>query len=126
MQPVNLFKLASLQAEWLSVRQSAVAGNIANADTPGYRAVDVEPFEKMLGRSGVSLAATQPGHFGAKADEVSFKTRDDDRTTAALPSNNTVVLEQELMKSGEVSREFGLNTAIVKAFHRMTMLSVKV
>jgi len=125
MQPVNLFKLASLQAEWLSTRQAAVAGNIANADTPGYRAVDVEPFEKLLDRSGVSLSATQPGHFGAEPDAVSFKTKDDDRSTAILPSNNTVVLEQELMKSGEVAREFSLNTAIVKAFHRMTMMSVK-
>jgi flagellar basal-body rod protein FlgB len=125
MQPVNLFKLASMQAEWLSVRQAAVAGNIANADTPGYRAVDVEPFEKVLGR-GVSLNATQPGHFGARAEEVDFKTRDDDRTTATLPSDNTVVLEAELMKAGEVGRAFELNTAIVKAFHRMTLMSVKV
>jgi flagellar basal-body rod protein FlgB len=42
-----------------------------------------------------------------------------------LPSENTVVLEDELMKAGEVRRTFELNTAIVKAFHRMTMLSVK-
>ena len=99
MQPVNLFKLASLQAEWLSVRQAAVAGNIANADTPGYRAVDVEPFEKVLERSGVSLTATNEGHFGSRAQDVNFKTRDDDRTTAILPSDNTVVLETELARS---------------------------
>jgi flagellar basal-body rod protein FlgB len=126
MQPVNLFKLASLQAEWLSVRQAAVAGNIANADTPGYRAVDVEPFEKVLDRSGVALTAIHEGHFGSRAQDVSFKTRDDDRTTAVLPSDNTVVLETELVKSGEVARNFELNTAIVKAFHRMTLMSVKV
>jgi len=126
MQPVNLFKLASLQAEWLSVRQAAVAGNIANADTAGYRAVDVEPFDKVLERTGVSLTATNEGHFGSRAQEASFKTREDDRTTAILPSDNTVVLETELMKSGEIGRSFELNTAIVKAFHRMTLMSVKV
>ena len=126
MQPVNLFKFASLQAEWLSVRQATVAGNIANADTPGYRALDVEPFEKVLDRSSVALGATQPGHFGARPTEASFKTREDDRTTAVMPSNNTVVLENELLRAGEVHRAFELNTAIVKAFHRMTLLSVKV
>jgi len=30
MEPVNLFDLAAKQSQWLSVRQSAIAGNIAN------------------------------------------------------------------------------------------------
>ena len=125
MQPVNLFHLASQQAEWLSARQAAVAGNIANANTGGYRAVDVEPFEKVLERTGVSLTATQQGHFGTRVTEASFGHQDDDRTTAVLPSENTVVMEQELMKAGEVGRAFEMNTAIVKAFHRMMLMSVK-
>ena len=41
---VNLFELAAKQAQWLSVRQSAIAGNVANVNTPGYHALDVEPF----------------------------------------------------------------------------------
>ena len=58
MEPVSLFDLAAKQAQWLSVRQSAIAGNIANANTPGYTANDVEPFEKVLDRTAVSLQAT--------------------------------------------------------------------
>lgn len=125
MQPVNLFNLATQQAEWLSMRQAAVAGNIANVNTPGYRAVDAEPFEKVLARTGVTLRATQDGHFGVNAGEPALRTRDDDRTTALLPSDNTVVLEQELLKAGEVGRDFQMNTAIVKAFHRMLLMSVR-
>lgn len=37
MQPVNLFDLATQQAKWLSVRQTTVASNVANINTPGYR-----------------------------------------------------------------------------------------
>ena len=44
MGPVQLFELASQQAHWLSARQVAVAENIANANTPGYKAADVPPF----------------------------------------------------------------------------------
>jgi flagellar basal-body rod protein FlgB len=36
-----------------------------------------------------------------------------------------VVLENELMKAGEVRRSFELNTAIVKAFHTMLMMATK-
>ncbi len=44
MQPIQLFDLASRQAEWLTIRQQVVAGNIANANTPKFRAKDVTPF----------------------------------------------------------------------------------
>lgn len=125
MQPVNLFDLASQQAQWLSVRQAAVAGNIANVNTPGYRAVDVEPFEKVLDKSSVAMSATQSGHFGGTATQASFSVREQTADVSALPSDNSVVLEDELMKSGEISRNFELNTAIVKAFHRMMMMSVR-
>jgi len=125
MQPVSLFELASRQAQWLGTRQATIAGNIANVNTTGYRAMDVEPFDKVLDKSAVSMTATQKGHFGASADTVSFKTREDTAQTSVMPSHNSVVLENELMKAGEVGRNFELNTAIVKAFHRMMLMSVK-
>ncbi|TGT72794.1 flagellar basal body protein, partial [Mesorhizobium sp. M8A.F.Ca.ET.161.01.1.1] len=48
MQPIQLFELASRQAEWLSVRQEVVATNIANANTPKFPAKDVSPFEAVM------------------------------------------------------------------------------
>jgi len=126
MQPVNLFDLASQQARWLSVRQSAVAGNIANANTPGYRAREVEPFESVLSNTRVSMAATHSDHLkGGLATQASFAVKETEPPQTELPSKNTVVLEDEMMKSGEVRRSYELNTAIVKAFHRMLMMTSK-
>lgn len=125
MQPVNLFDLASQQARWLSVRQSAVAGNVANVNTPGYTAVEVEPFERILDQRPVAMAATHPGHIAIGTPANSWAVRQIDETPVASPSGNTVVLEKELMKTGEIKRTYELNTAIVKAFHRMLMMSVR-
>jgi flagellar basal-body rod protein FlgB len=125
MEPVNLFDLAAQQSRWLAVRQSAVAGNVANVNTPGYGAVDVEPFEKVLGKTGVRLATTHSGHLGGAATEAGFSIRQEERDTSVLPSENSVVLENEMLKAGDIRRQFELNTAIVKAFHRMIMLSSK-
>ncbi|TIT94812.1 MAG: flagellar basal body rod protein FlgB, partial [Mesorhizobium sp.] len=72
MEPVNLFDLATRQSQWLAVRQSAIASNIANANTPGYTANDVEPFEKVLDRTAVTLKATEAGHLGAEATNAGF------------------------------------------------------
>lgn len=125
MEQVSLFSLATQQARWLAVRQSAVAGNVANANTPGYGAVDVAPFEKILDKTGVSMAATQAGHMSARTAESGFNVAQDEGDVSLLPSKNSVVLENELMKAGEIRRGFELNTAIVKAFHRMMMMSSK-
>jgi flagellar basal-body rod protein FlgB len=65
MGPVHLFDLASQQALWLSARQVAVAENIANANTPGYRAADVPPFESVFNDTNLTMAATNTAHIGA-------------------------------------------------------------
>lgn len=125
MGPVYLFDLISQHNRWLSVRQTAVAGNIANANTPGYKAVDTEPFEAVLSRVPLEMAVTQTGHMtpgqpGAPVAEVR-----DEESWDVLHSGNSVVLEQQLLKAGEVRRLFSLNAGITKAFHRMLLASAK-
>jgi len=46
-------------------RAEVLAANLANADTPGYRARDID-FRAVLGAEGgaLKMAATQPGHIG--------------------------------------------------------------
>lgn len=125
MDAVNLFNLASEQSRWLSVRQAAVAGNIANANTPGYGAAEVEPFERVLDNSRVSLVSTNSAHLAGNTSADGFKVSQEDTSSALMPSKNTVVLENELLKSGEIRRGFELNTSIVKAFHRMALMTMK-
>lgn len=120
MQPVNLFDLATQQARWLSVRQTTVASNVANVNTPGYRALEVEPFENVLNGTRVAMQGTSPNHLKSGATNASFAVNDTP-DPAVLPSQNTVSIEKELVSAGEVRRSFELNTAIVKAFHRMLM-----
>ncbi len=124
MDSVNLFSLASDQARWLAVRQTAVAGNVANVNTPGFRTRDVEPFQSVLDQTRVTLASTDPGHIAMGSGPQGLAVREVvDRDAALLPSDNTVSLETELLKAGEVRRSYELNTAIVKAFHRMTLMA---
>ncbi len=125
MQPIQLFDLASRQAQWLSVRQNVVAGNIANASTPQYAAKDIKPFESVLQSTGVQMAATQPGHFtqgpeAAQITEVGMLENGEVQI-----SGNSVSLEEEMMKTGSIKRDYELNTGLVKAFHRMMLMTVR-
>ena len=124
MDAVNLFKLASTQAKWLSLRQTTVANNIANANSPTYRSVDVEPFEAALSNQTVRLAATSSNHFGNSTDGDSFRVVEE--TPAKLTtSGKAVSMEDELVKSSEIRHTFELNAAIVSAFHRMILMTAK-
>ncbi|ABS16912.1 MULTISPECIES: flagellar basal body rod protein FlgB [Brucella/Ochrobactrum group] len=123
MSSIHLFDLAARQAQWLSVRQATVAGNVANANTPDFRARDVQPFADVLDKTQLTMAATSPLHLESGADGITGARLRPDDITEQTHSGNTVDVEQEMMKAGEIAREYSLNTSIVKAFHRM-MLSV--
>lgn len=125
MQPIQLFALASKQAHWLTVRQSVVAGNIANANTPSYAARDVAPFEAVLQETNMRMAATQPGHFTEDPIRNSVSAVDNLDGVDILPSGNSVDLPDELAKTSEIKRQYELNTGLVKSFNRMMLLTVR-
>lgn len=125
MAPVQLFDLASQQVRWLSARQLAVAGNIANANTPGYTAVDVLPFEAVINDTKLTMTATNMQHIGADPAAPNAVPVKEASAWEVSHSGNSVSLEQELMKSGEVQSAASLNRAIVKAFNQMLMMSLR-
>lgn len=125
MSEFYLFGLSSRRAEWLSARQAVVAENVANANTPTYRAKDVTPFSEVLETTALQMSGSNPSHLVASAgrdfgiDEASQKPWD------VTHSGNSVSLEQEMLKAGEVSRDFALSTSVAKSFHRMFMSTLK-
>src|SRR5665213_574072 len=122
--PIYLFDLASQQANWLSVRQATVARNIANANTPGYGALDVQPFQNVLDKTALGMTATNVRHIAlGGADLASAAVSKSAQNWEVTGSGNSVSVEQELMKSGDVNRGFSLNTSVVKAFNRMLLES---
>jgi flagellar basal-body rod protein FlgB len=124
LEPIYLFDLASAQQHWLAVRQATVAENVANANTPGYVAKDVAPFNDVLQQTQLELVSTNPGHM--PLDPLS--TDDSPKDASAwetVPSGNSVSMEHEMLKANEVGRDYSMNTAIVKAFAQMFSTSVK-
>ena len=125
MQPIQLFELASRQAQWLSVRQTVVSSNIANANTPGFRANDVSPFQAVLDQTDLPMARTNPAHFsGSVNEEMGVRVRQDE-TADTLVSGNSVDLADQLMKQGQIRREYEINTGVVKAFNKMILMTVR-
>jgi flagellar basal-body rod protein FlgB len=125
MEPINIFSIASKHNRWLAVRGQTVAQNIANANTPGYKSVDVEPFEAALASTRLQMARTRPSHLTPSGSSTAATDTREEEGWQLLHSGNSVNLEQQLMKSGEISGAYALNTSVMKSFHRMLISAVK-
>lgn len=123
MSGVYLFDLASLQARHLAVRQATIAGNVANANTQDYKARDVKPFAEVLAQTGFEMAKTASAHVGGAGSTTQTQAATDGWDV--LETSSSVSLEQEMLKASDVSRDYNLNTGILKAFDRMLKLAVK-
>ena len=109
----EVLTLASSLAAHAAARQSAIAVNVANADTPGYRAHDLPDFATSYRDAGVpDLRRTRRGHFGQLDGTATTGARERPRTGATSPNGNSVSLETEMVKAAEVRREHDLALAI--------------
>ena len=125
MESIQLFALASRQAEWLSTRQTLISGNIANANTPGFRAKDVSAFDSVLQSTQLPMAASKPLHFTENPTDSFVVESEVNEGSATQLSGNSVDLSEELMKQGSIKRDYDLNAAIVKSFNKMMLMTVR-
>ena len=112
IENIGLFRMAGDMARHAVDRQSHVARNVANADTPGYRATDLAEFPATLERPGFELKATRASHFIAGND---FHARDREmieRDTQASPNGNTVSLETEMMQAAGIRDQHNMALSI--------------
>ena len=123
---MQIFDVASRHMDWLAVRQRVSASNIANANTPDYRAQSVASFETFMPEDMRGMAMTSPGHLQpASASTDSFRIGREPGWDISF-ARNDVTLEQELGKAGETSRMMSLDVNLTRSFHRMLLSSLKV
>ena len=103
-------------------RQQLLARNVANADTPGYRAQDLGGFAELVESGGtapgVPMLATRAGHQTGLGWGLS--ERRVDAGGEASPNGNTVSLEEEMFRQADIRREHQLALTIYDAGLRLT------
>ena len=120
MSEMYLNSLASNHANWLSVRQSLISSNVANANTPGFKALDVKAFEDTTSLFS-SMAQTNESHLSSGIGNVAGVATGRETPWDVYHSGGNVSLPQEMIKAGEVAGAYELNTTVMKSFHRMVV-----
>ena len=106
---VPLFSLLTNRMSWLSARQSVLAENVSNADTPDYVARDMKPmdFENILAgqNGGKGLTLTNARHISIRGSSDPFE-QEDATGEGGTPSGNVVSIEQEMIKLSDTQIQY--------------------
>jgi flagellar basal-body rod protein FlgB len=121
---IGLFDLAEKRLAWTAQRQSVLAANIANANTPAYQARDIDSFANVLsGHGAVEPTRTQPDHMaGTVPSGLASLTKDPPKTRAV--DGNTVALDQQLTKVADTETTQSLVTTVWKKYMGMFSMAL--
>ncbi len=112
---LNILHMAQAMATHASDRHGVIANNVANADTPGFRARDLVPFADIFtnSRSNIPMRHSRPGHLADRVTDAfrpplqSIPTGD-----AQSPNGNDVALETEMTKAAETRLQYEMALGI--------------
>ncbi len=110
---IALFDLADRRLAWVGERQKVLGQNVANADTPGWKARDVEAFGTRLARAGTALARTGPGHMAPAQSALAQPAA---RRATRAPDGNTVALDVQLARIAETETAHELTTELYRKY----------
>lgn len=115
-EKIEMMRMARAMGQHVAQRQTVVARNIANADTPDYKARDLEPFEDSYRRrDGIpALRTSDPRHI-ASPDWSPAAARQITGEAGVSPNGNSVSLEAEMLKAAELKREHDLSLGIYRS-----------
>ena len=102
-------------------RQVAAAGNLANVDTPGFRAKEVT-FEQTLGRQTGAIAATNAKHVGGAANGGGVTIQDIEGP--GRRDGNTVQIDRELLTMGRAAGDFAAAQTALAAKFRLVRYAI--
>jgi flagellar basal-body rod protein FlgB len=121
---VALFDLADRRLSWLGAREGVLSQNVANANTPGWKARDVTPFSTYLtatAASATTLALTNPMHLkGTLPDAAEGKVQPGEQA----PDGNAVSLDEQLVKIAQTDTDHELVSTVYTKYLGMFRMAL--
>jgi flagellar basal-body rod protein FlgB len=120
-----ILSMLRTRMQWHQERQRVLAENVANADTPHYRARDLAPpnFASTLQRVSLTMVQTDPGHMGPIGGSSQFAD-DTNLHYETRPRGNAVSHEEEMLKLAGNQADFDAVTSIYT--HSLSLIKMAV
>jgi flagellar basal-body rod protein FlgB len=113
LETLSVTRMAQQLAAHAGARLGLIARNVAQADTPGYKAVDLESFANTYQDTNAEgLRATRSGHFSSAGHMLDPVVQTDGGEMS--PDGNTVSLSHEMVKSVQVRQQHDMALAVYR------------
>lgn len=124
-QKIDLMDGLKSRMHYLSERQSVVAQNIANADTPGYKAQDIAPLQLPAGtRTKIRMQRTSAFHLQGSGGGSRFRVIPQESAYETSPDGNNVVVEEQMLKMSENDIDYRATTGMMRKVRGMMMTAL--
>lgn len=130
LQNIPLFQAMGAKMNYLDTKQGVIAQNIANADTPDYRAHELTDVDfgsilrEVSGRYNVRMEATAPGHLSSNNDPANPRNVKSRMTYEVAPAGNSVIIEEQMVNATKNTMDFNLLTNLMRKNVTMIMTSL--
>jgi flagellar basal-body rod protein FlgB len=112
LNDIPLFAMLKGKLAYVSQRQSVIAQNVANADTPGFAPKDLKAFsfdqalKSAQGATGIGVVRTNAAHL--KTDAAGDEPWGDQNSpdSEVRLDGNHVVLEEQMMKLTQAKMDY--------------------
>lgn len=116
IQDIGLMQAIGAKMDYLNQRQTLIAQNVANADTPGYRPKDLVDvnFADMLREQTrpsvetVPVQATNVSHITSGSETGTANARKTREPYEVAPAGNSVIIEEQLVNAGQNAMDYNL------------------
>jgi flagellar basal-body rod protein FlgB len=115
----DVFAVAEKRLDWINRRQSVLAQNVANANTPGYVARDIKPFSEVL----ADQAAQDEGASFISVSTGGAASPDPTAEGISL-DGNSVALDEQLERIAETDTAHQLATNLYKKYMGLFMTAI--
>jgi flagellar basal-body rod protein FlgB len=123
LQNLSLFQAINSKMKFLDKRQSVISQNIANSDTPDYKALDLKQvdFSDMLKNvstsrvNRVSMEQTQAGHISPNGAPANPRIEKNKNIYEIAPDSNAVIIEEQMIKANDIQMNYNLMTNLYRS-----------
>ena len=113
-ETLDMTRMARALAAQAGARLGIIARNVAQADTPGYKAMDLPDFATSYqAETAAGMRATRPGHMAAQAKWMEPVL--EPSGGEASPDGNTVSLAREMVKSVDARQQHDMALAVYRS-----------
>jgi flagellar basal-body rod protein FlgB len=127
LDDIPIFAMLKNRLGYLNDRQQVIAQNVANADTPGYTAMDLKPFSVPGAGVAAPMAPTltSPMHMTPPSQGASGARPTATPDSETTLNGNSVVLEEEMLKMTQARMDYDTAIGFYQQSLAMLQLAAK-